>query len=278
MADAEDAVGRDRLQVQFDLGEEGERAFRADQKLRHVVAGIVDHVDVVAADPAQQFRETRSDLVGLAAMQRAHRAHQIAIALRPDIRAEIAGHRGEMRRRAVGEDGVDGVHIVHHVAVAQRARAAAIVGGHAADGGAAAGRDVDREEQALGLERFVEPFEHHAGLDPDAAPGDVKRAHRGHVLAAIDDQGAADGLAALRRAAAARQHRHALLAGDREHRVDVVDVARHHDAQRLDLEIGGVGAVAAAREGVEQHLALDRGFEPRRQRRIARTRRHAPAP
>ena len=85
MADAEHPVRRDRLQVQFDLAEKGERAFRADQQMRHVVAGVVDHVDVVAADPAQQLREAPVDLVGLAAVQRAHVAHEVAIALRLDI-------------------------------------------------------------------------------------------------------------------------------------------------------------------------------------------------
>src|SRR6185312_8166642 len=36
---------------------------------------------------------------------------------------------------------------------------------------------------------------------------------------------------------------------------DVVAVARHHDPDRLDLIDRGVGAVAAAAECVEQHLA-----------------------
>jgi hypothetical protein len=38
MADAEDPVRRDRLQVEFDLVEKGEGALGADQQLRHVVA------------------------------------------------------------------------------------------------------------------------------------------------------------------------------------------------------------------------------------------------
>src|SRR5438445_654035 len=107
MADAEDPVGRDRLQVQFDLGEEAERPFRADQQMRHVVAAVGDHVDVVAADPAQQFREAAVDLVGLAAMQGAHVTHQAAIALGHYLLAEIAGHLGEARGAAVGQDRVD---------------------------------------------------------------------------------------------------------------------------------------------------------------------------
>ena len=52
MTDAEHAIRRDRLQIELDLVEEGEGALGADQQMGHVVAGIRDHVDVVAADPA----------------------------------------------------------------------------------------------------------------------------------------------------------------------------------------------------------------------------------
>ena len=52
MADAENPVRRDRLQIKLDLVEKGEGALGADQKARHVVAAIVDAVDVVAADAA----------------------------------------------------------------------------------------------------------------------------------------------------------------------------------------------------------------------------------
>ena len=126
--------------------------------------GIVDHVDVVAADPAQQFREPGLDLVRLATVQRPHVADQTAIALGLDIVAEIAGHLGETRLGAVGQDGVDGAHVVHHVAVADRASAAAVVGGHAADCGAVAGRDIDREPQLVLLEASVVPLHADFGL------------------------------------------------------------------------------------------------------------------
>ncbi len=150
MADAEDPVRGDRLEVELDLGEEGERAFRADQEMGHVVALIRDHVDVVAADPALHFREAALDLVLLAAVQRAHVAHEIAIALGPDVVSEIAGQFGETRLGAVGQDRVDRADVVDHVAVAKRARAAAVVGGHPADRRAVAGRDVDRDRTACG--------------------------------------------------------------------------------------------------------------------------------
>ena len=40
MADAERLVADDRPQLQLDLGGEGERAFGADQQMRHVVGAL----------------------------------------------------------------------------------------------------------------------------------------------------------------------------------------------------------------------------------------------
>ena len=68
MADAENPVRRDRLQIELDLVEKGEGAFRSDQQPRHVVAVIVNRIDVVAADPAQHLRKAARDLVGFAAV------------------------------------------------------------------------------------------------------------------------------------------------------------------------------------------------------------------
>ena len=85
----------------------------------------------------------------------------------------------------------------------------------------------------------------------------------------VEHQRLADGLARLRGAAAARQHRRALLARDRHGRLDIRDRARAHHAYRLDLVDGGVGGIAPALERVEQHLALDLRAKPRRQPGIA---------
>ncbi len=89
-----------------------------------------------------------------------------------------------------------------------------------------------------------------------------------HVLGAIEHQGAAHGLAALRGAAAARQHRDAGLARDLQRRRHVLLVARHHHADGLDLVDRGIGAVAAAARGVEQHLAPERALETRPKRLV----------
>jgi hypothetical protein len=66
-----------------------------------------------------------------------------------------------------------------------------------------------------------------------------------------------DGLSALARTGAAREHGHAGLAADRERRHHVLDTARDDYADRFDLIDRGIGGVTAAIGGAEQHLALD---------------------
>ena len=138
-----------------------------------------------------------------------------------------------------------------------------------------------------GLQQAVEPVEHEAGLDPDRALLRVQLEHAVQILGEIDHQAGADRLAGLRGAAAARHDRHARLARDPERRLDVGVGPGEHDADRLDLVDRGVGAVAAAIEGLEPDLALERAGEPRRQLRRARVaaeigppqdRGHRPAP
>jgi hypothetical protein len=52
MADAQDLVFRDRLQIQLDLVKEGQRTFRSHKQAGHVMAGRVDRFDIVATDLA----------------------------------------------------------------------------------------------------------------------------------------------------------------------------------------------------------------------------------
>ena len=65
VADPQYAVGRDRLQIEFDLGEQAQRALGSHQQVGHVVAFCVDAVDVVTTHAAQKFREAAMDLVAL---------------------------------------------------------------------------------------------------------------------------------------------------------------------------------------------------------------------
>ncbi len=176
----------------------------------------------------------------------------------PAGRSERSGATGpKCAVAAVGQQRVDREHVLARVAVAQRARAAGIVADHAADGGARGGRDVDRKPQAVRLEPAVELVEHDAGLDHAAPAGDVELEDVVEMFRAVDDQRRVDGLAALRGAAAARQHAHALLARDRDRALGLLDRARRHHAERHDLVVRGVGGVAAAGEAVERDLARE---------------------
>ena len=68
MADAQHLVADHRPQLQFDLGGEGQRAFRADQQMRQVVRRIARHqrIEIVAADPALHLWESLGDFGRLA--------------------------------------------------------------------------------------------------------------------------------------------------------------------------------------------------------------------
>ena len=273
VANAEHRVGRDRLQRQLDLGKGGEGAFGTDQQVRHVVPGRRNCVDVVAADPAQQLRNARRDLRRFPFRQAAHLLHQGQVFRRPLESRQIAGPSAKTDRAAVRQHRVDGRHVVHHVAVSDRAGAAAVVARHAADRRAAGCRDVDREEQSVRLERPVQRVEHDARLHPRPSRRRIDVDDPIQVLGEVQHHGGADGLAALRRAGAARQHRDVFLGGDGDGGLHVGDGFRHDYAERLDLIDRGVRRVAPARERVEQHLARRLAPQPVGQRPVAVPRR-----
>jgi hypothetical protein len=272
MANAQHLVPRDLLQLQLQAGKKRQRAFRTDQQARDVgLVGLRDLVDVVTADATQQRRKTAFYLLRLALAELDHFTHQAGTAsLQRTVRRV-----GEVRAAAVRQDGVDGLHVVHHVAVANRARAATVVAGHAAEGGAIPGGDVDRIEKPMWPEVAVELVEHHSGLDANRARLGIEGFHLVQVLAGIDHQRLAHRLTYLRSAAAPRQYRDSLVGGDLDRTQDILFAARHHYPDRFDLVNRRVGTVAAAAEGIEQHLALEFATQARRQRAIADTRRGA---
>jgi hypothetical protein len=86
--------------------------------------------------------------------------------------------------------------------------------------------------------------------------------HAAQVLAAVDDQRGAGGLAALAGAAAAWQHRHLQLARDGQRGGHVFGRLRHEHAHRHDLVDRRIGGITPARSGgVEQHLAARFGAQ-----------------
>ncbi len=206
---------------------------------------VHQRVEIVAADAALHLGEARRDFVGLAGADGEQVLRQ-----RPQRRrhvGDVAADAAEMAERAVGQDRLDGDDVVAHGAVAQTAAAAGVVAGHAADGRPRRGRDIDRKPQAVRLELAVELVEHDARLDRAAPRLDVEVEDAGQVFRAVDHQRFADGLAGLRRAAAARQHRDALGPGNRYRPISFFYGARGDHAHRRDLIMGRIGGVTATR-------------------------------
>ena len=105
------------------------------------------------------------------------------------------------------------------------------------------------------LQGRVEMAEHDPRLNHGASAIGVDLKHVAEIFRAVEDQGSIDRLAALTGAAAAGQDRDIALACDRHCGRDILDRARHENADRLDLVNGGVGRIAAAIGAREQHLA-----------------------
>ena len=209
--------------------------------MREVDVVLAGHqrVEIVAADAALHFGKTLGDLTGLARAD----GEQI-LRERPQRRGhvlEIAANAAEMRKLAVGQQRLNRDDVVAHRAVAHRAPAARVVAGHATDGRPRGCRDVDGKPQPVRLELAIEIVEHDAGLDCHAPVLDVEIQDAREVLRAIDDERFADGLAGLRRAAAARQDGRPLAAGNRYCAISLLDRARRDHAHRHDLIVGGIG-------------------------------------
>src|SRR3546814_2688110 len=77
-------------------------------------------------------------------------------------------------------------------------------------------------------------IEHQARLNHAASCLAVDCDQPVQMLGEVDDHGAVHGLAALRGAYAARQHRHASLAGDGERCLHIDPGLRHHPAERSE--------------------------------------------
>ena len=120
------------------------------------------------------------------------------------------------------------------------------------------GRGIGREGERMALGRLAQRVAYHPRLHARKARGGVERDHAVKVFRAIDDERHVDALAALRRAAAPRQDRHAVLAGERDRGHDVLDAARQHHADRDLPVVGSVGGIGRARPRIEAHFAGDR--------------------
>ena len=122
------------------------------------------------------------------------------------------------RTRAVRQHDLDAQQVLAHVAVAQQARAAGVRDDHAADRGV--GAEVDREHQAVRLERGVELAHQHPAADGGRAVDGVDlqrlrqplQAEHQHLARGVRRRGADQaGVGAL------REQSEPVLRGERQH-------------------------------------------------------------
>jgi len=265
-------MGRNGLKVEFQSREEAKGSLGADQDAGHVMAGRRHRIDVVAADPAQEFGYSGRNLVRFAGRDGPHTLDQRRVVRRTGETLEIAGGRPEAVRRTGRQHRLNGVHAVHHVAVADRPCPAAVVAGHASERGPASGGDIHGEEKAVWFQARVQLVEHEPGLDDRASTPDIDVEHPVEVFGGVDDERWTHGLAALRRAGPARQNRDPFLARDRQRCFDVSGVPGHDHPDRFNLVDRGIGGVPPAAEGVEQHVPFEHAAEARFQGAVADTR------
>ncbi len=256
---AKDLVCGNRREFQRHALRERQRAFRTDQQVREVVRSRVRvtarqyHIQVVALHPAQHLGPARLDLFGFASRDGMDLRDQRAIR-GCSVCQRIA--RAEMKLVPAGQPGINAQHVVHHIAVADGARATGVVTGHSANGGLRGGGHVHREPELVRAHKGIELVEHHPRLHRDFAPSSVEFDNSGQALGAVDNQSRADALSTLRGPGAARQNWHAFLGCDLQRNARRLLGSRHDYSDRLYLVDRGVGAVATARERIEQHLAF----------------------
>ena len=103
--------------------------------------------------------------------------------------------------------------MIDRFAVQDGSRAAGVVGHHAADRGAAGGRDIGRETQAVRLQMRVQFIQHDARLDAHPALGGIQFQNAVVIFRGVDLKAFADRLAGLRSASSAHRQRATKLAG-----------------------------------------------------------------
>ena len=173
---------------------------------------IDERVEVVAADAAQHLGKAALDLV--AACRSASSADRSVA-----VRLRASSLRGCLRQRARRRAGRNAAtlpsdsttslleHVIDGLAVDHRSRAARVVRHHAADRGAAGGRDVGREAQAVRPERAFSSSSTMPGSTRAQRSATFTSSTRLKYFDVSSDQAGADRLAGLRRAAAARRER-----------------------------------------------------------------------
>ena len=204
---------RQRHQPQLRFQHDAQRAFGADHHLRQIdgLRGIGEFVEVVAAYAPQNLRIPPVDLVLRAPRRGAARSGSSAASSESPAGTSVTR---QSRRNSTMLPSAQQHRLLQHVvdglAIEHAARAAGIVGHHAADGGAAGGGDIGRKAQPERRKLRVQFVQHDARLHAHPALFGIHFEQAAVIFRSIDLQPFADGLARLRRAAAAHGDRAAV--------------------------------------------------------------------
>ena len=256
-------------QVERDLGDDAQRAFRAADDLGQVEARVVrpaegealavgQAIEVVAAAASPVTRRARADdlEVGGVAHERQHTSVDLGLETRPGLQRDefVLRTRCEFDARPVRQDDLGGQQMIGGHAIEDRVRARGVVAHDAAERGAATARRIRPELEAERLEVRVQRAERDTGLGANPLLFAIDLDDLVEVPGQIDDQRFVDGLAGEAGAAAARQDRHAMSGSERHGLLHVVDGAWDEDAVRTDLIDAGIRAVEDARDVIRQHI------------------------
>ena len=139
--------------------------------------------------------------------------------------------------------------------------AAGIVADHPAERAVGVRRRIGAERQAVPLGLPAQRVEHDARLHAREAPLGIDRDHAVHVFREIEHDRHVAALAGEARAAAAPEDRRLVRAADRDRALDVLAVARDHDADRRLAIVRSVGRIQRAAARVEADFAANRAPE-----------------
>ena len=205
-------VSGDRQYLEFCLDHAAQRAFGAAQHAVEIetLVFLAQMGEVVAREAAVERRKLGGNQLGLGIGNAPRRAVDLAGASGLGAGGvELPGvQRQAVQPLAAQQHEVYGQHMVARLAVGAAALAAGVGVDHSAYGGAVGGRQLGREEQAMGLERGIELVLDHAGLHAHPALLGVDLQDAVHVARQIEHDAVGQRLAVGARAAAARREHH----------------------------------------------------------------------
>ena len=276
LADAQRLARLDRPKLQVQRCGEGERPFRPHQQPRQIATPFCPRrrrqtLDVVAAHAPQLVRKPRRDLLRLPRPQRPQPLDQIR-RRRRHLSTKIVRHLAKAEPRSIRQQRIDRRDVIRHQPIANGFRPAGIIPRHPADRAALPRRRIHREKQPMPLQRIIQRAERDPRLHPHPPRAGIHLHHAAQVLRAIQHQRPVHRLPALRRPAAARQHRNAFLPAQRHRRLHILDAARHQHAIRLDLVDRRIRRIPPAIGRAEQHLAARLPPQPLGQPAVAKAR------